>query len=829
MHSLIIYISLNERYPATHAATVKLLCCKWMKTCKFNPIATLALLDPTVHESIASLAARAIICAAREDFDFNSNVVEGGVSISPEVTLCELSANEIQEYRNQVVAFTSTSVLQEFASKEQSDSWDKDEDTTLNPATLVFLKVLCDVISKSKIMSPVQKSTMLSIIMPDVTILGQVLESHIEKVTCTREILDEALQMEESEDEIQRLEQLEEDETFVCMTLLQLADFVDLTEEGSRRHFSSLIHRLLCNVETPLDLIEGCVEVMAKLHDTEPQFLQSISEALVDQEDEMDDSKDLQEEKEEPLSASEKRKQYLRNIEILSVALEKTSNKMSSHPILHNFSNVILTAITNTSLGPLVREAGVSCLGRFVLLMDETMVVEQFKPLLMEVAMRNDEKSEIRGQAVMAICDLCFLFERMMSPISLEHDGEEVSVETLLSRALLCSNKSFVVVAAECAAKLLFGGKLHDSTVLANLIVLYFDKGFAVADRDMDDTEDEGANEVGSPERLQQLLTLFFPSFSLRSSQGREMLLTSIKPVLKIVNEKMSKKQRGKRSVVWPIAKMVEYICTTVEKGEEEVQSMNKDKNMNLDETENRPSPVLRMSIAITEFLVSDYDKLTTTSLRSLCKILNKAYIDVKSEDALSLISLKHNFDELSMQITDDIATRSLEDIIELLDEVEYSDDQYDEDERVSSSCRSEHFGTDDESRGDCESFVEEESIDGESDVGEFVKSGGKSGAKEENEKSLVGQRIAKEFSQGMFLGTIEEEPSASSRYWFVRYNDGDSEEMTKKEVYSAMSLYEALNEGKKEEKTSTKNRIIESNYSSGEDDTPLFASIGQA
>jgi hypothetical protein len=131
---------------------------------------------------------------------------------------------------------------------------------------------------------------------------------------------------------------------------------------------------------------------------------------------------------------------------------------------------------------------------------------------------------------------------------------------------------------------------------------------------------------------------------------------------------------------------------------------------------------------------------------------------------------------------------------------------------------------------------VEEESIDGESDEeshfspsGEFVKSGGKSGAKEGNEKTLVGHRIAKEFSQGMFLGTIEEEPSASSRYWFVRYNDGDSEEMTKKEVYSAMSLYEALNEGKKEEKTSTKNRIIESNYSSGEDDTPLFASIGQA
>ena len=833
LYSLVF--SINERYPATHLATAKLLCCNWMKTCKFSPIATLALLDPSVHECIASLAARAFICAAHEDFDFNSDesrtMVVEGANISPEITLCELSANEIQEYRNQVMTFTSTPVLEDFACKEKSGSWDKNEDLTLTPATLVFLKVLCDVISKSKVMSPVQKSTMLSIIMPDVTIIGQVLESHVGKVTCTNETLKEAHLMEESVDEIQRLEQLEEDDIFVCMTLLKLTNFVDLTEEGSRRHFSSLIHRLLCHVETPQELIEGCVEVMAKSHDTEPQFLQSISEALVDEEDEIVDSRYLQEEKKEPVPVLKKKKQYLRNIEIISVALEKTSNKMSSHPILHNFSEIILTAITDMSLGPLVREAGVSCLGRFVLLLDESTVVEQFKPLLMEVAMRKDEKSEIRGQAVMAICDLCFLFDRMMTPLSLEEDGEEVSITTLFSHALLCSNKAFVVVAAECAVKLFFGGKLHDSTILANLVVLYFDKDFAVTDRDMDETEDEDANAVGSPERLQQVLTLFFPSFSLRSSEGREMMLKSIKPLLKIVNGKISTKKRGKRSTVWPLSKMIEYVCAIVENGEEKAECIKKDKGMRrVDETSNRTSPVLRMSVGITEFLVSEFDNVTITSLRSLCKILNKAYIDVKVEDCLSLTSLKRNLDELSMLVTDENATRSLEDMIELLDEVEYTEDEHDEDDNMSLSHSSNDIGMDDESRGEVERFMEEASYDGETDeestsqIESKLKSVGKSGAKAKD--TLVGRRIAKKFSQGIFIGAIEDEPNASSRYWFVRYDDGDSEEMERREVNKAMRLYEQLNDGNKEEEAPTENQLNKSCCYSDEEDDPLFASL---
>jgi hypothetical protein len=64
-------------------------------------------------------------------------------------------------------------------------------------------------------------------------------------------------------------------------------------EKGSRRHFVSITRRILAQLATPDD-IEACVKAMASAHDRESQFLQTISEILVDVED--DDtfqSKDL--------------------------------------------------------------------------------------------------------------------------------------------------------------------------------------------------------------------------------------------------------------------------------------------------------------------------------------------------------------------------------------------------------------------------------------------------------------------------------------------------------------------------------------------------------
>ena len=106
---------------------------------------------------------------------------------------------------------------------------------------------------------------------------------------------------------------------------------------------------------------------------------------------------------------------------------------------------------------------------------------------------------------------------------------------------------------------------------------------------------------MGNPTRLVQLLTIFFPAYSISSAIGRETRIACTKLLLAIVHQKMGVKVKGKKSVVWPIAKMVEYICHTVENGED---AANADTNGEEEEVEpNDASPVLKASIAICEFL----------------------------------------------------------------------------------------------------------------------------------------------------------------------------------------------------------------------------------
>ena len=200
---------------------------------------------------------------------------------------------------------------------------------------------------------------------------------------------------------------------------------------------------------------------------------------------------------------------------------------------------------------------------------------------------------------------------------------------------------------------------------------MYFDKDLAL---DADD-QDDAVKEVGNPTRLAQLLTIFFPAYSMSSAIGRETLIACTKPLLAIVHQKMGVKVKGKgkKSVVWPIAKMVEYICHTVENGED---AANADTNGEEEEVEpNDASPVLKASIVICEFLNEEGEDLSTAYLRSLCKILSKSHIDSDSEDIKALRLLKRGLDELAMNITDITAMTALEKLMETVEDVE-SDDE---------------------------------------------------------------------------------------------------------------------------------------------------------
>lgn len=640
---------LSTRYPSTYVATTKMLCCGWMKSTKFDPIALLDLLDPVQHENVCLNAAKAIIATASQDYEME------GVSTTSDVTLAELSSPEIRVYKEKVlgnISITNPNAL-------SSDGANGEEERNIDPANMIYIRARCELIMESKTMNEYNKSTSLAAIIPDVTILGDIIGKHIRTLN---EIVDEKNIVTEQnghdddfdEDIMAGYDQKEDIEVFVCLHLLHLSEFVDLKEEGSRRHFSSTVHRILCNPDTHADLVEGIVQALSASNHNEASFLLSISEILasiIDADIDADPGELNNPTKEE------KREQYLRAIEILSVALEKTSRKMSSNQILRNFNSIILNTITTPELGPLVREAGVSCLGRYVILMDEDTIIDTFKPVLMGIAFGEDEKIEIRAQAMLAISDLAFMFHRIMAPMSIENICEkEMTVTDLLLKMLSQSKKSLAIVAAECAAKLLFTGKIHDANIVAHLVTMYFDKNLTFDAEE----EDDAVKEVGSPTRLAQLLTIFFPAYSMGSAIGRDNLTASISPLLHIVNNRMSVKRRGCKVSALPIAKMIEYLCQTIENGEHSAYNS----------SEKGSSPVLNAAVSICDFLCGQNELLPTSYVRSLCKILSKSYIDIDSEDSKSLQHLKRGLDELSMNITDDTAIGSLEVLIEILDEV---------------------------------------------------------------------------------------------------------------------------------------------------------------
>ena len=271
-----------------------------------------------------------------------------------------------------------------------------------------------------------------------------------------------------------------------------------------------------------------------------------------------------------------------------------------------------------------------------------------------------EEKIEIRAQALLAMCDLAQLYERFMSPISLDcsSNGDTINFSDILLKVMTKSKKSLLIVSAEVAAKLMFCGRLHDAKILSHLLTIYFDQSFC--SNNIDEGSDD-VKEVGSPTRLQQLLTIFFPAYVMRSCIGRDTLLASLPALLKLINDKMNTRVKGKKPAAFPIAKMVDYILHLVEKRHD-------------NEAEHQPiqdqSSVL-ISFAISNHILEDEHHLSISHIRTLCKILSKTNIDVTSEEQSCLKRFKSSIDELSMHITDNSALRSLEPLIILLEDVQ--------------------------------------------------------------------------------------------------------------------------------------------------------------
>lgn len=582
-----------------------------MKAAKFDPVKLLKLMGVIVNEEECEKGMKVVLDVARS----------GDWAL-----IDELSEPEIRAFQSSITP--KKSIAEIIASG-----------TSGNTEELFFARLACTTAQESSALSTDEKYDMLNKIPPDVPIWCECFANYSIRLA-------EAASKGESN---------EEDEySFICLQLLQMVDVIGLKEEGSRRHFSSFMKDILSSENTPDDLIEGCIESLRGAHENEGDFFRAIDQII----------QDLSSEKTIPSECTSH--ETLRILSILTIVLENASSAISSDSLFQEASKFITSSVTSSD--GLVREVGVSCLGKLGLYADKTHLVADLKPILLQVTLDEKEKIEIRSQALLALSDWSMLFSEMLHPCQLK--DETVSFLEIVESLVQHTNPSVAAIAAEVSIKLLFSGRVCESSLVGHLLFLFFEPN-----QQRDDKGNEIENkEVGSMVRLQQLLSLFFAAYCLKSEHGRNAVLGSVEFALGLgFNQK-----RSKRKAAFPFLKMIEFVCSIVENGAEAAlstqdgaQSSTEEKIYSNVEVEKTASVALSVSIQVAKFLISA-DLLPVTQTRVLCKFLSNQ--DIVIEDKHTLSRLKDLMEEVSMVISDGPSLRSLSQLNDKLANIDFKD-----------------------------------------------------------------------------------------------------------------------------------------------------------
>ena len=634
----IIQHGLTERCQATKTASIKLICTKWMKCAKFDPVELLRLMKATTNEEECEKALKVVLKTARS---------------GDQSAIQELSDPEIRSFLSNV---------------DKSMVQLKDSSVVFDEYQLFYTRVALADAKESPDLSYTQKEDILVKTAPDIPTLCDLFQKHLSRFV---ESIDE-------EDE-----ESEEQECFVCLQLLQLAKIAGLQEEGSRRHFASVMTKVLADCETPDDIVEECVESLrAANDDNEYEFFNAISLVLAGL------MSSTAEGEEFVLDEEKEMERNLRVLFIFSVVLENAPSSLSSHDLLDSMVKIILSAVNNPNKP--IREIGISCFGKLGLFSDEKTVLNEFKPILFKIVTNEGEALQCRGQALLALSDWALLYAKIVTPS--ENKNQTAESLTELAQAMIQhTNISVASIAAEVAAKLLFSGHVQDRQLMGQLLAVYLDpnnKQNELEDQDLD----SDVKEVGSPLRLQQLLSLFFPAFCLKSEACRQFLLNSIKSSLEMAMGLPKKKSKNSRSRVFPLTKMVEYVISIVSESKAVSKEAIPSEEGNDVVQENNEHVELSAAVQVAQFLVKYEDKLTVTQRRSLCKYVGGQ--DVAVHETSLVLKLKGCMESLSF-ISDSTSLKSLQPLMEVLQDVngdveqegsESEDDKVDEEAPPASS-----------------------------------------------------------------------------------------------------------------------------------------------
>jgi hypothetical protein len=137
---------------------------------------------------------------------------------------------------------------------------------------------------------------------------------------------------------------------------------------------------------------------------------------------------------------------------------------------------------------------------------------------LLTIAGSVDERVEVRAQAALALCDLALIHKRVILVPGDPAEGRAgmSSFKDMLLEMLGHAKPGIVIIAAEVAAKLFLAGRLSEPTLIAWLVLLYFDSSLAdtVGLEDVDDGgAEEAAKKVESGEPRETAAGPFTSSF----------------------------------------------------------------------------------------------------------------------------------------------------------------------------------------------------------------------------------------------------------------------------------------------------------------------------
>lgn len=576
-----------------------------MKAAKFDPVKLLKHMDVITNEGECEAAMKVILTAAR----------------SGDSTLLEnLSDPEIR-------AFQASTSLQKRVEEsiESYASWD--------PEHLFFTRIAYVTAQQSTMLSFEEKSDCLNNVVPDIPMLCEQFSQYSSRLS----------------DSIQDGDLTREDECcFGCIQLLHLSELAGLWEEGSRRHFSSFLRNFLSSESIPDDLIEPCIQALRSANEVEGDFLDAIDGIITCL---LPKSGVIEDGPGDPCNV-------LRILSILTVVLENASTDALSHSLFRHAQSVIFPALTHPST--VVREAGVSCLGTLGCFTPKLTVTVDFKPIMLEVASNDKEKLEIRSKALLVFSDWTLLFPEMLHPYKI--DDTKTCFFAIVEEMLHHTNLSVVAIAAEISIKLLFSRRVCESSLVGRLLVLFFSPHPQIGTHvDLGD-----AKEVGNMARLQQLLSIFFCAYCVKSECGRNATLDSVEFALSCA-VKEAVQRSSKKKINFPFLKMIQFVCDTVECGSEV-------DGVKLDARAAGISVALSISVQLSRFLSSAVEVLPVSQSRALCKYLGNLKISREGEDKATLCELRDLLEELGMLVSDDVSLCYLSTFRQTIGEIDLSD-----------------------------------------------------------------------------------------------------------------------------------------------------------